>query len=193
MEVKSVMTCPHCHQTDFTDFSKCRYCGHNYDGSSESSYDGLSSRQPKYSIMMLVVLVVVLGSAYLMMNANSKRADTLEPMRQEIAAVGRPRAIIFMNDWEAPGQPYIATVNDEALKYGSSVDFYRLSMTDPTNKDLMERLGVQFSPTTSIFAANGRESKTITGNLDHADLERYLNNAVRQSEPLSKQNLLPSP
>jgi hypothetical protein len=181
MDVKSAMTCPNCRQTDFTDFSKCRYCGHSYNGSSESAFDGPPSTQSKNSIMMIVVLVVVVGAGYLMMNSRSNRADSLAPVRQEIAATGRPRAMIFMTDWGAPGQPYIATVNDEAIKYGASVDFYRLTMTDPSNKDLMERLGVQYSPTTSIFAANGRESKTITGNIDHADLERYLKNAVVQS------------
>ncbi len=176
-------TCPGCGQVDLTDFSSCRYCGHKYNGASETETAWMTKMSaPKNWIPWIFGIVIISGSAFAICNSRVERADVLKPLSQSIAATGRARAMIFMTDWAAPGEVYATTVNAEAEKFGSNIDFYRLSMNDPTNKELMEKLGVQYSPTTAIFAGDGHESKTISGVLTQKDLDRYLENAVKQTE-----------
>ena len=186
MSNQTEMKCPSCGGVDITDFSTCRFCSKKYDGSSETTTSELANMPPvsdsKSIIKWGLISLIVCGSVFAIHVTQTHRADRLDSIRQSVVAAGRPRAMFFMNDWGAPGQAYVSTVNDEAEKFGASIDFVRLTSTDPENKELVDMLGVRESPITSIFDKNGHESKTISGSITHQELERYLENALRQGK-----------
>jgi hypothetical protein len=184
------MTCPNpeCGKVDFTDFSTCRACGHKYDGSMERSVSALAAHMPAVSDQKTVfkwgLLLLVLGASLIAVRATqTERVDRLGPIRQSIVSSGRPRAIFVLKDM---GQPYVTTIDNEAEKYGASIEFQKLSSENPANKAVIDMLGVEETPLTAIFDCTGKESKTISGPISQADLEHYLHNALRQNAPVKK-------
>jgi hypothetical protein len=188
-EVRS-MKCPNpeCGKVDVTDFSTCRACGHKYDGSMERSVSALAAHMPAVSDSKSIykwglVLLLVGAAVFAIRATQSQRFDRLAPIRQSIITSGRPRAIFILKNW---AQPYVTTINNEAEKYGTTIDFEKLNSEDPANKALIEMFGIQETPLTAIFDRTGKESKTISGPISQADLEHYLQNAVRQNAPAKK-------
>jgi hypothetical protein len=133
-----------------------------------------------------LALLLVCASAFAIKAVQTKRADRLDAIRQSVIAAGRPRAIFILKDWNAPGQPYVTTINNEAEKFGTSIDFSKLSSEDPMNKKLIDSLGVQYFPITAIFDRDGNDSKTTSGPIPQADLDRYLTNVLQQGASVKK-------
>ncbi len=185
-QISKTCPSPECGKVDVTDFSTCRHCGHKYDGSTERTVSGLAAHMPAVgdtkglAIWLTAISLVIVASVFIVSASRTRRFDRLETIRQSIIAAGRPRAIFLLKDWSSTSSGYVNTVNNEAQKYGNVIDFSKLSIDDPMNKELLEALSVQYLPITAIFDRRGRESKTISGQISQSDLDHYLRDALQQ-------------
>jgi thioredoxin 1 len=177
MNATATRICPSCRQSDYTDFSTCRFCHTRYDAVVPNS-KGSSGYENMIYVCALILLLVVAGvfSTYW---ARAEHAKALASITAPIKAANRTTVYEFYADWCGPCRAYGPIVEASRARYQGSVDFVRYNVDDAQSQPLARKLGVQSIPATFIFNRSGELVGQLHGGVDQATLDDAVQQALR--------------
>ncbi|MBS1956059.1 MAG: thioredoxin family protein [Cyanobacteria bacterium SZAS-4] len=163
--------CEHCHQSDFTDFSTCRYCGKKY---------GTAPPPPPKTYLTekaLAVSAAALGMIGIVHHERAKseaeRNTTLAGLQRTISVNHRPRVLEFGAKWCGACQAYGPIIEAAQTKY-PNIDFVRYNIDDDSAEELTSGLGVRAIPVTCFFDSDGKLIDQEVGCLPPEMLDEHL-------------------
>lgn len=171
-------TCLKCHKDDYTSFSTCRYCGTKYGAIATTSNEEKSTLDIKVLGVGAVLVMLFLGFQGMQMQMKAQRNKQLEPVAAEIKASGKPRLMEFYATWCCPCRNYAPTLDALQNQYGTSIDFYRMDVDNPSYNGLAQRMGVSSIPRTFLFDSQGTVLLDATGAQPREKLEKLFSDAL---------------
>ena len=179
MAQDSPKICPNCHEKDFTTFSKCKFCGTDYDAVIQKNTVNINEQ---VIYVVLAALLLIGGVFYCLQLQKSARAQQMASITDSIKAANKPRLIELYTSWDgcAGGHrqclAYNAIVERCADEYAGKIDVQRLNMEDAPSRDLIIKIAgpVVSFPNIHLFNRHGEEVAELKGNLTYAKLDKYL-------------------
>jgi thiol-disulfide isomerase/thioredoxin len=176
MNTPAKQTCNFCKESDFTDFSKCRFCGEKY---------GFAPPPAQKTYLTEKAIAVALGALVLIGIVYNVRAKSEEARRKVIASVKkdasithRPRVFEFYADWCGPCRSYGPLIEAAKSKY-PGIDFIRYDVDNPKSQAIARGLGVGAIPVTCFFDRDGAEVDQKVGTMGEDELDVHLKGLLR--------------
>jgi len=132
------------------------------------------------SALGLVVLIGLGIAGFVWFNGtmNHVRTEKMKPVAEQVQSANRPRVIEFYADWCGPCRAYGPIVEACEKKYSDKVDFQRLNVDDPKNREMSQMFDVSSIPKTCILDRNGKAVANFTGGVSAERLDAMVEQVI---------------
>jgi len=163
--------CPNCRERDITEFSLCRFCGTRYDAPNRRQNPIFDER---VMAGVLGILLLIGGIFYYGQVHKSIKTERYASITNSIQAANKPRLIEFYATWCGACKMYEPVLANCQANYSGKIDFQRVNVDDPNNKELTRIFEVTSYPRTFLFNRKGEQVAEIRGWLKYDELDEYL-------------------